>query len=372
MLRVDCLIFQTFYPLFFYFAMTTEELTQAVIEDRYKTAKQIAEEKFGEENVEFKIKDISRSSSVSEYYSKIGPNQDAIYFIIHLPQKTVVCNETGQSHEIKDVYCRVHMRLSGTFIITTARATYTMSEIISSYTHSHVSGISECYSVWKTTCLGLHSPLKTMSEQGIRDDLDWINLFNEIDRFYEVESLIGIPYTRIENISRYRNDRHPNEYYIYTKINKMAELDESYKDFVYFMAKDILETSNALSISGGSVILNETTYNFKVRVTNALIKYIKILGLEEKQFESILEKNFKDKDGKYTPISNRANVNLSPQYLFTFKGNPINRIIIPDNNEDEVILMPNFEFISYVYVKLLIMFNYERYGSSTETVKIIL
>lgn len=356
--------------------MTTEELTKAVIENKYKTAKQIAEEKFGEENVEFKIREELYVHSLFQYYTEVDRsyNKTVIYIIIHFPQKTVVSNETRQSHVIKDVYCKVCMKRDNTFCLKTARSTYTMSEIISGYTHSHVSGISMSRDPWRNTCLGSHSPLKTMSENGINDDLDWINLFNEIDRFYEVESIIGVPYIRIEKISEYvatSENRYSSISY-YQDI--ISELDFSFNDFAHYMAKDILKTPNAISVSNGVITLNETPYNFKVRVNNALVKYINASDSPEdryKIFEPFLEKNIKDRNGRYISIANKSHIDITPQCLFTFKGNLINRIVIPDTRVN-MTLMPNREFVVYIYMKLLIMFNYERYRNPNETVKVIL
>lgn len=356
--------------------MTTEELTKAVIESRYKTAKQIAEEKFGEENVEFKIRDDISANSVENYYNRIrcDGNRTVLYIIIHMPHKTVVSNETRQSHEIKDIYCRIQIQEGNSFMVSTARSTYTISELIAGYTHSHVSGVSAGRQPWKDTCLGSHSPLKTMSENGINDDLDWINFFNEIDRFYEVESLIGVPYIRMERISQYSSIKDANLQQVFYYEDIISKLDILFNDFAYYIAKDILNTPNAISIVNGVITLNETFYNFKVRVNNTLVKYLTASDSPEdeyKMFEPYLEKNIKNKDGKYVAVANKHNVDMTPQYLFSFKGNPVNRIIIPDNRID-MVLMPNMVFIVYIYMKLLIMFNYERYRSSNETVNVIL
>ena len=290
-----------------------------------------------------------------------------------MPHKTVVCNETQQSHEIKDIYCRIQLKRNNTFTIETARATYTTAEMVSNYTHSHVNGVSSTGNTWLITCMGSHSPLKTMSENGIHDDLDWINLFNEIDRFYEVESLRGVPYRRIENIS----DHTPtfgNQNVVFTPLSMMSRLDEKYKDFAFYVAKDILKNQNALSVSDNTITLNETTEDFKIRVNNALIEYINTSDSPEekrKLFEPILEKNIKNKYGFYQPLGRRLDCATESQYLFTFKGRLLHRTVIPSRDID-IILMPNMNFVAYIYIKCLAIFNYERYRSSTETVKIIL
>lgn len=373
--------------------MTNEELISAIIEDKFKNVKRIAEEKFGEERIDYQLPSIAEGrvfNSLQSYYTFAHNENDQgrygsysiLNMIIYFPHKTVTCNETGQTHDVKDIYCKVGLLNNSSFVISTGRATYSAAEMNSGYTHSHVSGISTPNRVWLSTCLGNDSsPLNRLRDASTRDDLDWINVFNEIDRFYEVESLRGVPYIRMENISEQDYYTFPKDPLYQSSHDKLYKLDAQFSDFAYYVLGRIKEDNHLISNIDGEFTINVSLYDFKLLLTNYIVDYLKmqesILGVNykdvEKQFKKVLEKNILNKHGEYAPIGHRGRgFSYNDTYLFTFKGRRILRKVNMIDRE-RLYLMPNKEFQTYVFLKILIMLNYERFRESrAETVKVVL
>lgn len=371
--------------------MTNEELISAIIEDKFNNVKKIAEEKFGEERIDYQLPSIAETrgfDSIQEYYGFLqgqygrGGRYSILDMIIYFPHKTVICNETGQTHDVKDIYCKVGLLNNSSFSISTGRATYSIAEMNSGYTHSHVSGISTPGRVWLITCLGNDSsPLNRLRDASTRDDLDWINVFNEIDRFYEVESLRGVPYIRMENISEQGYYTSPKDPLYQSSHDKLYKLDAQFSDFAYYVLGRIKEDNHLISNIDGEFTINVSLYDFKLLLTNYIVDYLKmqesILGVNykdvEKQFKKVLEENVITKYGEYTSVGHRGRgFSYRDTYLFTFKGRRILRKVNMTDRE-RFYLMPNKEFQTYVFLKILIMLNYERFRESrAETVKVVL
>lgn len=371
--------------------MTNEELISAIIEDKFKNVKSIAEEKFGEERIDYQLPSIAEGrvfNSLQSYYTfaqseqRLFDSYNVLNMIIYFPHKTVTCNETGQTHDVKDIYCKVRLLSNSSFDIYTGRATYSPAEMNSGYTHSHVSGISTPNGVWLPTCLGNDSsPLNRLRDASTRDDLDWINVFNEIDRFYEVESLRGVPYIRMENITEQSYYTFPKDPMYQSSHDKLYKLDTQFSDFAYYVLGRIKEDSHLISNIDGEFTINVSLYDFKLLLTNYIVDYLKMqestLGANykdiEKQFKKVLEKNILNKHGEYAPIGHRGRgLSYNDTYLFTFKGRRILRKVNMTDRE-RLYLMPNKEFQTYVFLKILIMLNYERFRESrAETVKVVL
>ena len=106
--------------------MTNEELISAIIEDKFKNIKRIAEEKFGEERIDYQLPSIAEGqvfNSLQSYYIFAHNENDQgrygsysiLDMIIYFPYKTVTCNETGQTHDVRDIYCKVSLLNNGSF-----------------------------------------------------------------------------------------------------------------------------------------------------------------------------------------------------------------------------------------------------------------
>lgn len=368
--------------------MQYDELLKAVLEDRpFKNIKRLAIEKFGEENVDFQLpRDAHPENRINlhDYYDYLLRQDDsypAFKVIIYFPKKTVTCNETGKTHDIEEVYCNLSIFRDEKFNISTARAKYTTAEINSDYTHSHVSGVSTSLYPWKNTCLGReNSPLNLLKNKRNKDDLDWINVFNEIDRFYEVESLTGIPYRRLDNITEYKYSHFRSTRFVFptTKLNR---LDTDFSDFVVFVRKKIKQYPKMISNVDGEFIITDSVYELKLKLTNWIVEYLDIIHrdspesykAEEKKFNKILETNIKNPIGEFTTCTTRNSMLYREELLFKFKGKDVRRKVI-NSRKEQYYLMPSNVFILYVFLKLSIMLNYERFKepNSTETVKIVL
>lgn len=378
-----------FTPYFFiiHLFMTDKQLLDAIIEDKYKTIKLMAEEKFGEENVEFKLPEsISNFTSLDSYYNHINHVSDSyrlMDIIIYFPFKIVTCNETGESHKVEELYCKLTLLKNNTFEIYTARSKYTTAEINSNYTHSHVSGISSPYRIWLTTCLGTDAtPLNILKYKQNKDDLDWMDIFNEIDRFYEVESLSGVPYRRLANITDFRNtDNYKQKITFYGDYQNLCLYDNDFKDFVDFVAKRLINQKTLLSNIDGEFMLNDSFNTFKLWLTNLIVEYLANVEFSvdddtykniRKKFDNVLTPNVKTPTGSYVTISKKIFNANSKEFLFYFKGKSVYKRVVKTDN-CEIFLMPDKDFQIYVQLKLLIIFNYEKFRTTdtAETIKVI-
>lgn len=132
------------------------------------------------------------------------------YLVIHYPNVTIT-NEHRKSYTKKDLYVILSFNEDSSVIkfkniyITTTSLTF--QEYLNKYAHSHTNfGIHTSsytgytYVTTGSTCLG-SGPLSRMYGSELRTDRDAINLLTLVDQFLSVESLEGVPYRRLENLS---------------------------------------------------------------------------------------------------------------------------------------------------------------------------
>lgn len=126
-----------------------------------------------------------------------------IHIIVKFPEVRVT-NENGKYIDIQDLYARVTIFDSGILArsIQFNRSTYTATQYLSGYAHSHLPGIP---SEWTEPCYGTGPIISTMGTLSFRNDLDfWGLLCYELSKYVTVESLEGVPYRRLESVGAYR------------------------------------------------------------------------------------------------------------------------------------------------------------------------
>lgn len=128
-------------------------------------------------------------------------NSDRVEVIIHYPIVNLV-SENRLTHTIHDLYVKVTFKdgkaLSG---LSGWRQSYTKAEVLSDYAHSHLSGIPDRFDSF---CLGSSvTPVKAcLMELSLGYTPEKFGLLLAcIDSYVAWESISGVPYRKIEDIS---------------------------------------------------------------------------------------------------------------------------------------------------------------------------
>lgn len=125
-------------------------------------------------------------------------------------EKFMISNSQGYSHEINHLYVRFYISANGLYnggstVLFGRRMKWSSAEVISNYSHSHLSGRS--VNGWQGFCTGTDSILKCMER--IRDFIpaspdQWRKNFEafimQLEAYVSFESLEGRPYMYIKNI----------------------------------------------------------------------------------------------------------------------------------------------------------------------------
>lgn len=121
--------------------------------------------------------------------------------VIRFPE-VEIRNEKGNHRTLKDLYVALNIlngKLLGTFCII--RTSYTESEFVSGYIHSHVKPFS--FTLWKSPCLGNGPISNTISSLALSgDDNLWMLFLEELKVFLETESVQGVPYIYMSSIAK--------------------------------------------------------------------------------------------------------------------------------------------------------------------------
>lgn len=123
--------------------------------------------------------------------------------LVHFPRVTVT-NENNNSVDVTDLYIKTVVHLDGTIIgqFEMTRGSYPLSQVKSGYMHSHARRIPEESFSFSKCCLGRGPIIGTIAILTQECDLDrWALYCYELDKYTQVESLRGIPWHRLENIS---------------------------------------------------------------------------------------------------------------------------------------------------------------------------
>jgi hypothetical protein len=165
----------------------------------YAAIGELAKEILGENRVSFKVDEIQNLN---------GHNIPALLVDVHHPE-VLIKNGSGNQHLIRDLYSRfiISGNISGSSVgvpltiqFLGMRTTFTFKEWMSSYAHSHISGISPDFSPY---CQGYSDFANIIVNQSMKPTEEgWYLLFLGVDRFVAWESLGGVPYRRMANMGQ--------------------------------------------------------------------------------------------------------------------------------------------------------------------------
>lgn len=141
---------------------------------------------------------------ISLSYNAFGiNNRSATNIIVYYPEITLT-NEYKEEHTIYDVYIKIQLREHRITNFTINRSTYSKTEILSGYIHSHtahrnIRTYSSDFREYTDMCLGT-GPIRTTLDtlRNIDCPIEMIGLFcQELDNYLKVESLAGGPYIKM-------------------------------------------------------------------------------------------------------------------------------------------------------------------------------
>lgn len=153
---------------------------------------------------------VTSDSALAKYFLPVIKEKIAntmfnnLFILIYFPTVRIT-NEYDKYVDIKDLWLKVPFNWSGKGkgYFGVNRSNYPLNHFKRGYMHSHVSSIpTSNFENFQTPCTGrgpINSSLSTLAIG--YDEAIWQLLCLELDRYVRVESIDGVPYHRLENIS---------------------------------------------------------------------------------------------------------------------------------------------------------------------------
>lgn len=348
---------------------------------------------YGADNVELqvvKLESVLRAcndyADIRDVFNSVGSNS---HILVKFPEVTIT-NENGASVDVKELWVKVPLLLTlingvpnclleNTFKIS--RSHFPMSHVLSDYMHSHCQGVPfiNGNSSFISCCLGSGPIRRTISSLCAEYNEDLWNLFCfELDSYVHTESLSGVPWRYITNISSHSlsvDSRYDN-YYTVLNLTFGITVNNMIKDFIPYFVKS---TKFPFNFSNGSYSLAMSPFDFTLLVSN---KFIQWYNLDVNPYKAQYSVNYLKEQGVITEvviINNKVNIprsnssvsiesaeRLRGRNLFIFKGQPVD-ITIEDDDIDTTTIthVLNINIIDFISTFLVQAFNYS-YGSSKD------
>lgn len=295
--------------------------------------------------------------------------------LVHFPSVTVT-NENDRSVDITHLWAKILLEYNGTLVgsFNLMRSEYTEEQFASGYAHSHINSVNtNNFHSWKNPCLGSGPINHTIAALNREFSEDMWNLFClELSKYVTVESLIGVPYMRLEAIGN-RSGRP-----IVLRDSREVEMndpDEWIEVINKFMPYVIHKKPFKFNYNNGSFGISMSPVDIVVTLSNLFIEWYNgldssIQPSKEFLFENAIlkEATFCNSKLCYAQASSIPNFRgIIGTDLFKFKDEYIKLNIIRSNHpENSNPILLSSEVASIIVDKILRIINY-RYGKdSTE------
>lgn len=277
-------------------------------------------------------------------------------FIIYVwwPRVTVT-NEYNKSVNIQDLYAKIEIQNDGCIPYECAgfllnRATYTREQFVSDYLHSHIKAIPKNdFTKFMEPCLGTGPIRNTIATlKNTYDETTWMLFCQELSVYVTVESIIGGPWRRMENIGDTSIDRSYLDYdFSAARKTNFLELfsDGDLKDFIQYYLK---HGHLSLRYINEKYTWGMPYYEYIIDISNAFIDYYnKFWSTTSRKLRNCFEKGILRQsvvtNGKfYKEGTSNSYVNPLDSYqdklVLTFKGKEIHTHIIDVTQESEASL----------------------------------
>lgn len=329
--------------------MTRQEYENYMLDIKGNTKNflQIVTDFFGEENVDFHIRQSFKklieqdanalfaseerdfSEETLEEYQRQNASFIFGYIYIHFP-KVDISNEANTCTIIEDLYVRIPITNIGTMYsyFEMAVTTYSEDKWNSGYAHSHLPRV---YNIpeFKTPCLGTGPIKATLSSLISAFDADLALLFcTELKLYVSTESLKGGPYIRITEIQKNGNGYVSNISKTLCSLKSLSSIKYNIDIIKKTIASLILEKALSFNYYKGKYHIALDFAEFAILVTETYLRICKEnnYGYSDGKFdiaklklEEVIVENQKLKR-KINRIPLARNCNTP---IFTFKGTPI-------------------------------------------------
>ena len=297
------------------------------------------------EGAALKERMVEKKSLLCDYLNEYLTGKE---ITVKYPEITIT-NSYGKTHTITDLFIKTKFNHLGQLRegFTMSRSTYTYTELLVGYRHSHHRTISvneSSLKSWNTTCLG--QGVLSQSTNLLRgltleefDEINIMSLYADIDAYVAWESIEGTPYIRMERIRGMSSSANPTASFSplttlssYDKqllkevmkadfIIKNCKLIPSIKDNhpYYNLEYDEYKMMKYLNSKVEDLKLKET-YQSKKRVC-----YISVDDFGNVSYYKIDDNTMKLSEMK----------RLNGTRLFDFKGQPVNFKAIDNLNSKE-------------------------------------
>lgn len=298
--------------------------------EKPKRILEIFSDYFGEDKVD--MQGFCAKENFCKYKSLGRNNTDAIsrpsgiFILVWFPQVKVT-NEHNKSVDIQDLYAKVKINTEGQLIgkFYLNRATYPLSHMMAGYMHSHIPGINtHNFSEFLTPCTGDGPINATIGGLNREFDEDIWQLFcSELEDFTQVESLVGVPYRKLESIGANQSCGVTQKFFYVARgfYGKVARPPYEFRgvdlgiipDFTRYLLKNV---SLPMEYSNGTYCLGMSYYDAAILISN---KFIEWFNLEDNPYRRLYDfqylkdmdilREYKVADGKIYTIRTTRNPN---------------------------------------------------------------
>lgn len=346
------------------------------------------ETRIGEDATVFKYFLPYLTEGIQQYVNRLEAQ-----ILVHFPEVRV-SNEHDKYVDIKELYARVKLSGNGTIIGTFGlfRADYPLSHLYADYAHSHISGVTLNENEFKSPCLGNGPIISTISSLTRDCDLNfWMLFCRELDTYVTVESLVGGPYRRMENITGTRRLRLATADFSSTLHNRPLSSQlrgEIPEDTIKAFIKHLLKTKAIkFGFSNGSYILAMGYKDMLISMSNCFIDFINnymerdLLNTMVFTVENLERKNilmpYVIKNGQiytFTRVnySTTSYMSYNDKKVLSFKGKDIKLNIYDDTvgeSDENTVRLLNSSFCEFLVFKMINYLNIV-YGSNNPTTEI--
>ena len=341
---------------------------------------------FGEENVDTNIPKfenlMNQGIPNAAMLNHLASHYDRVDITVRFPEVTIT-NERGNSIFVKNLFAkqtlliRYYSENNCTCVLnnafTLSRSHFYRSHILADYMHSHCNGVPLLSSnpPWLSCCLGFGPIRQTISTLCTEYDLNvWQLYCFELELYVQTESLAGVPWRRMSNVTSMPFKENPriNNYLTVFSWPSKSQLKPLFHDFIEYFVR---HNDIPFCYANKSYMIAMPYIDFALFVSNKFIEWLNLGSnpyrysemLHELRSSSILS-SYLIRDNKIEePASNRrpiSDVNsIIGRTLFIFKGSPVNVEVEDDlNNVCTTTTLLSHGVLGYIATLLTKSINY--------------
>ena len=335
---------------------------------------------FGEEYV-----DMQGFSTIEEIAQNLRRPEG--FILVHFPHVRIT-NEYDRYVDITHLYAKIKIGIDGKMIgkFLLNRSEYTKLHILNSYMHSHISHIPvDDFTQFQIPCTGSGPINRTIASLNADYNEQLWQLFClELSKYVEVESIQGVPYHRLENLTPGGNSAYYITSYVTNKINPYNINPLKKSDIINFIIYLLSKKFLKFKYVNGSYKIAYNLTEFTILISNYFIKWYNTrynLGKVTESLQSLVNKGFLQNviyTNRALYRNNEVDIlhNCLPyqdKFMCNFKGRPVKINIVDLSDDTELdrnsIYILNNILVNFIITKILTIVNCKYGKQSTESSK---